>query len=118
MFAAACRVIAALAMLAVPFVAVAQVIPPSELPGRQRERFEQPPTAASTARGTARNAAEHRRAEGRREDILRVRGVRIVGSTVYTQAQLAPLYANLIGRSRFARDDLRTRATHHGAIRQ
>jgi hypothetical protein len=61
MFASACRIAAALAMLAVPVVAVAQVIPPSEQPGRERERFIEPPRPAGRV---AREPAEYHRPRG------------------------------------------------------
>ncbi len=98
MFAAACRVIAALAMVAVPFVAVAQVIPPSEQPGRQQERFTQPPVPQAQPAGPAVVLPSTVAPKGAEKTFIRVRGVRIVGSSVYTEAQLAPLYAGLIGR--------------------
>jgi hypothetical protein len=39
MFAGVCRIVAVWAMVGASTAAVAQVIPPSELPGRERERF-------------------------------------------------------------------------------
>ena len=51
MFAAARCFFVALAIAAVPVVAVAQVIPPSELPGRERERFTEPPTPQAQPAG-------------------------------------------------------------------
>ena len=42
MLAGGCRLLAVLAMLFLPVVAVAQVIPPSAQPGRERERFVEP----------------------------------------------------------------------------
>jgi hypothetical protein len=53
MFAGACRIAAALAMLAVPFVAVAQVIPPSEQPGRARQQFIEPQAPQAHPAGPA-----------------------------------------------------------------
>lgn len=92
-----CRVLAALAILAVPVVAVAQVIPPSEQPGRERQRFIQPPVPQAQPAGPAVTLPSTVAPKGAEKVFLRVRGVRIVGSTVYTAAQLSPLYADLIG---------------------
>ena len=50
MFAGRCRFIAVLAMLVLPVSAVAQV-PPSEQPGRERERFVEPPQARAQPGG-------------------------------------------------------------------
>lgn len=97
MFAAACRVIAALAIVAVPLVAVAQVIPPSEQPGRQRERFEQPTPPQAEPAGPRVTLPSTVAPKGAEKIFVRVRGVHVVGSTIYTKEQLAPLYANLVG---------------------
>ena len=42
MFSSVCRIAAAPAVLAVPIVAVAKIIPPSERPGREHFRFTEP----------------------------------------------------------------------------
>lgn len=94
---ALCRIVAALAMLAVPVVAMAQVIPPSEQPGRERERFTQPPSPLARPGGPVVTLPSTVAPKGAEKVFLRVRGVRITGSTVYSKEQLAPLYADLIG---------------------
>ncbi len=93
-----CRPLAALLIAFVPVVAVAQVIPPSELPGRERERFTQPPTPQAQPVGPAITLPSTVAPKGAEKVFVRVRGVRITGSTVYTAEQLAPLYADLINQ--------------------
>ena len=53
MFAGVCRIVAALAKVCLSFAAVAQVIPPSEKPGREVDRFSQPPAPRAEPGGTA-----------------------------------------------------------------
>jgi len=98
MFLGACRVFAAFIMLAIPSVAFAQVIPPSEQPGRERQRFIQPTAPQAQPTGPAITLPSTVAPQGAEKVFVRVRGVRITGSTVYTAEQLAPLYADLIGR--------------------
>jgi len=98
MVAGACRIFAVLAIAAVPVVAVAQVIPPSEQPGRQRERFEQPVVPQAQPGGVAISLPSTVAPPGAENIFIRVRGVHIIGSTVYTAEQLAALYADLIGQ--------------------
>jgi hemolysin activation/secretion protein len=97
MFAAACRVIAALAMVAVPFAAAAQVIPPSEQPGRQRERFIQPETPQAQPGGTAISLPSTVAPAGAENISLFITGIQIVGSIVYSADELASLYQGLVG---------------------
>jgi hypothetical protein len=88
---------AALMVLAVPAVAVAQVIPPSEQPGRERERFLQPQAPLAQPAGPAVTLPSTIAPKGAEKIFLRVRGMRITGSTVYPpEQQLAPLYADLV----------------------
>ena len=49
MMAGLCRVAAALAFIGIPTVAIAQLIPPTDQPGRERERFVEPMPAARAA---------------------------------------------------------------------
>src|ERR1051326_5856754 len=77
--------------------ASAQVIPPSELPGRQRERFVEPPVPLAQPGGPAITLPSTVAPKGAEKVMLRVRGVHIVGATVYSAEDLAPLYADLIG---------------------
>lgn len=98
MFASVCRMCAVLAMLAVPVVADAQVIPPSEQPGRARERFTQPPTPQAQPSGPGITLPSTVAPKGAEKIKIRVRGVRITGSTVYSDEQLSALYADMVGQ--------------------
>jgi hemolysin activation/secretion protein len=78
--------------------AVAQVIPPSEQPGRERERFiERRPPAAQPG-GPAISLPSTGAPDGAAETKLVIRRIQIVGSTVYRTEELAPLYQELLGR--------------------
>src|SRR2546428_6108196 len=96
-------VAAALGMVSVSFAAVAQtvpsgaqLVPPSDQPGRERERFERPPVPLAQPGGPAISVPGIEAPPGAAETRLVIRQVRIVGATVYTPAQLAELYADLI----------------------
>ncbi len=85
-------------MLAAPVSALAQVIPPSEQPGRERERFAVPSPPLARPGGAAVTLPSGIAPPGAERTIIRVRGVRIVGSTVYSADQLAPLYQDVVGQ--------------------
>src|SRR5256885_16268176 len=96
---------AALAMVSVSFAAVAQVVPsgaqlvpPSDQPGRERERFERPPVPLAQPGGPTIALPGIEAPPGAAETTLVIRQIRIVGATVYTPPQLAKLYADLIGK--------------------
>src|SRR6266436_4716685 len=96
---------AAWAMVSVSFAAVAQVVPPgaqivppSDQPGRERDRFERPPVPLAQPGGPAISVPGIEAPPGAAETKLVIRQIRIVGATVYTAAQLAELYADLIGK--------------------
>jgi len=98
-------VAAALAMVSVSFAAVAQVVPPgaqvvppSDQPGRERERFERPPVPLAQPGGPAISVPGIEAPPGAAETKLVIRQIRIVGATIYTAAQLAELYANVVGK--------------------
>ena len=91
------RIIAAAAMLIASLPAVAQ-IPPSELPGRERERFEQPQPPRAQPGGATITLPSTVAPAGAENVKLILRGVRIEGSTVYRFEELAPLYGDLVGR--------------------
>jgi hemolysin activation/secretion protein len=99
MFAGVLRWLAVLAMVLVSAAATAQPIPPAEQPGRERERFIEPPTPRAQPGGTVIALPSTTAPPGAAQVIVVVRDVRIVGSTVYTAAQLAPLYEELIGET-------------------
>ncbi len=93
-----CRVIAALALVIFATAAVAQpVIPPSAQPGRERERFTEPPAPLAEPGGQAISLPSTVAPKGADHINVLVHGVQIVGMTVYTQEQIAPLYADMIG---------------------
>lgn len=75
----------------------AQVIPSSELPGRQRERFTEPPAPLAQPAGPTIALPSTVAPKGAEKVVLRLRGVHIVGSTVYSAKELAPLYEDLLG---------------------
>src|SRR5438067_9734661 len=96
---------AALAMASVSCAAVAQVVPPgaqvvppSDQPGRERERFERPPVPLAQPGGPAISVPGIEAPPGAAETKLVIRQIRIVGATIYTAAQLAELYANVVGK--------------------
>src|SRR2546423_15526591 len=98
-------VAAAWAMVSVSFAAVAQVVPPgaqvvppSDQPGRERERFERPPVPLAQPGGPAISVPGIEAPPGAAETKLVIRQIHIVGATIYTAAQLAELYANVVGK--------------------
>jgi hemolysin activation/secretion protein len=91
-----CRLVAAWAMVMASATAMAQVIPPSAQPGRERERFTQPSAPLSQPGGAAISLPSTVAPPGADKTKLFVRAIQIVGMTVYTQEQMAPLYADLI----------------------
>jgi len=99
MAAGGCRLLAVLALLVLPVTAVAQVvIPPGAQPGREREQLA-PPVAGPQARpGGATITLPSTVAPAGAERIrLTIARVVVTGATVYSDADLAPLYADLIG---------------------
>jgi hemolysin activation/secretion protein len=104
MFAGARAIATALAMVTVSFAAVAQgvppgaqIVPPSDQPGRERERFERPPVPLAQPGGPAIAVPGIEAPPGAAQTMLVLRQIRIEGATVYTSAQLSELYADLIG---------------------
>src|SRR5258707_133072 len=94
--AGVCRVIAALALVVVTTAAMAQ--PSSTQPGRERERFTEPPPARAEPGGAAISLPSTVAPQGADRINVLVRDVHIEGMTVYTQEQLAPLFADMIGQ--------------------
>jgi hemolysin activation/secretion protein len=96
MIAGRYRFFAVLAILCFPVVAAAQVIPPSEQPGRERERFVEPQAPRAQPGGTI--ALPSTVAPSGAETIrLTIRRIVVTGASVYSEADLAPLYADLVG---------------------
>jgi hemolysin activation/secretion protein len=98
-----CRVIAALAVVVIATAAMTTamaqpVIPSSVQPGREQQRFTEPPPPLSQPGGAAISLPSTVAPKGADRIKVLVHAVHIVGMTVYTQDQIAPLYADLIGR--------------------
>jgi hemolysin activation/secretion protein len=92
------RLLAVLAMLFLPVCAVAQVIPPSEQPGRERERFVEPQGPRAQPVGPTISLPSTVAPAGAESIMLSVRRIVITGATVYDEPDFAPLYADLIGQ--------------------
>jgi hemolysin activation/secretion protein len=100
------RVIAAaLAMVSVSFAAVAQaippgaqIVPPSDQPGRERERFERPAVPLAQPGGPTITVPGTEAPPGAAQTFLVIRQIRVTGASVYTTAQFAELYADLVGQ--------------------
>src|SRR5215510_12455569 len=73
-------------------------IPSSELPGRERERFEQPAPALARPGGPAITLPGSVAPPGADKVTLVLRGVRIIGGTIYRSDELSALYQDLIGQ--------------------
>jgi hemolysin activation/secretion protein len=96
--AGVCRLIAALALLVISTAAVAQpVLSPSVQPGRERERFNEPPPPQAVSAGPGIALPSTVAPKGADRIKVFVRDVHVEGMTVYTQEQIAPLYADLVG---------------------
>src|SRR5256714_3501144 len=92
-----CRLLAVLALLFLPVTAVAQAIPPGAQPGRERERFVEPPTPRAQPGGTTITLPSTVAPAGAASIKLTISRIVITGATVYSEADLAPLYADLVG---------------------
>src|ERR1700741_612467 len=97
MAAGACRLFAVLVMLFLPVVAAAQVIPPEAQPGRERQQFTEPPRPRAQPGGESITLPSTVAPQGAEQIRLTVARVVITGATVYFDADLAPLYADLLG---------------------
>ena len=85
-------------MVGVSTAAVAQVIPPSELPGRERERFTTYPTAPTDRAGTPTVGLPSAAPPPDAANVtIVIRDVQVSGSTVYSPAELAKYYAEYLG---------------------
>jgi hemolysin activation/secretion protein len=98
MRSAVCRATAALALVVVATAAMAQpVVPSSVQPGREQQRFNEPPPPLSQPGGRAISLPSTVAPKGADQMFVLVRDVHIDGATVYKQDELAPLFADLIG---------------------
>jgi hemolysin activation/secretion protein len=88
---------AAVVLLGSSQAALAQIIPASELPGRAREEFVQPRAPLSRPGGPVVSLPSTVAPPGAENLKVTVRGVRIVGGTIYSPEDLEPLYRDLIG---------------------
>ena len=86
------------AALLVASTAIAQVIPPSEQPGRERERFTQPPAPQAQPGPGAISLPSTMAPAGAASTAIVVRDVRITGSTIYSAKDFLPLYQALLGK--------------------
>jgi len=77
----------------------AQPFPPSQFPDRLRERFAEPPAPLAQPGGAVVTLPSTVAPKGAEKVMVRVRGVHIVGSTVYGPQEFAPLYDELIDES-------------------
>ena len=85
-----CRLAAALALFGTPVVAVAQVIPPRDLPGRERERFIEQQAPRAQPRGTAISLPSTVAPPGAESIRLVVSAVRITGSSSGAGSRCTP----------------------------
>src|SRR5882672_11133265 len=92
-----CCVLALAAAMLTASSAFAQ-IPSSELPGRERERFEQPTPALAKPGGPAITLPGSVAPPGADKITLVLRGVRIIGGTIYRSDELSALYHDLVGQ--------------------
>jgi hypothetical protein len=84
--------------------AVAQVVPPSDRPGHERSQFTEPPAPLSRPAGALIQLPATLAPDAASGIKLKVRRVVVEGATVYTMADLEPLYAGLLGRQVSAAD--------------
>jgi hemolysin activation/secretion protein len=90
-----CRLIAAVVMLTASLPAVAEV-PGGQLPGRERERFQEQPAPRAQPGGSMIALPSTVAPEGAEKITLVLREVTVVGATVYDRGQLAAFYQDLL----------------------
>jgi hemolysin activation/secretion protein len=88
-----------LAVACIPVSAIAQTLPASNLPGRERELFTQPPVPQAQPGAPAIALPSTSAPDGAEKITIVVRNIQIVGSTVYSREQLAELDRDLVGRA-------------------
>src|SRR5512138_3375612 len=91
------RACAVLALMLLPVCAAAEVVPPSELPGRERQRFVEPTAPRAQVSGDSISLPSTVAPAGAESIRLTVSRVVVSGASVYDAAEFAPLYADLIG---------------------
>jgi hemolysin activation/secretion protein len=93
------RICAAAALLWLALLpALAQVIPPGALPGREREQFETPPRPRSQLGGANITLPSTVAPPGAENVTVLIRDVKVVGSTIYRADELAPYYNDIVGQ--------------------
>lgn len=88
---------AAAAMVLFATSAAAQIIPPSERPGRESERFSQPPAPQAQPGPGAISLPSTIAPAGAASTAIIMRDIRITGSTIYSAKDFLPLYEALLG---------------------
>jgi hemolysin activation/secretion protein len=96
-FAVAAAVVSVLCA-GMPSAAFAQIVPPSDQPGRERQRFEAPTVPLAQPGGAIITQPGVEAPPGAKQTTLIIRQVRIVGATVYSADQFVELYADLLGK--------------------
>jgi len=99
MFAGVRAILLAAAMVSTSCAAFAQIVPPSDQPGRERQRFEQPAVPLAQPGGPIITTPGVEAPPGAAETKLVIREINIVGATVYRAGEFAELYAGLIGKT-------------------
>ncbi len=97
LFTSAYRSFAVLLFLCVPVMAVAQTIPSSEQPGRERQRFIEPQAPLAQPGGEVVTLPSSVAPAGAANIAVFITGVEISGATVYGADELAVLYQGLVG---------------------
>jgi hemolysin activation/secretion protein len=92
-------ILAVLAVMFLPAAAFAQLVPSSEQPGRERERFIQPSPPRALPAGPAVILPSTEPPSGAEKIRLTIRDICVHGSTIYTKEQLAPLWADVVGKA-------------------
>jgi hemolysin activation/secretion protein len=91
-----CRLVTAVALLCAALPALAQV-PAGEAPGRERQRFQEPPAPRAQPGGPTITLPSTVAPAGAESITLVLRDVTIEGATVYSRDQLAEFYRDLLG---------------------
>jgi hemolysin activation/secretion protein len=97
-FAVAAAVVSVLCA-GMPYAAFAQIVPPSDQPGRERQRFEAPTVPLAQPGGAIITQPGVEAPPGAKQTRLVIRQIRVIGATVYTDAQFAELYTEFLGRT-------------------
>src|SRR4051812_29630553 len=89
-----------LAALIVPNIASAQVsVPGGAAAGRERQQFQTPEAPRAVPGGPRQSLPSTTAPAEAKNTKLVIRKIRVTGSTIYTEEQLAPLYEDLIGKN-------------------